>query len=42
MIRISQIKLPISHNMNDLEKKICKMLHINQQDLRSVEISQKS
>lgn len=42
MIRISQIKLPISHNMNDLEKKICKMLHINQQDLISVEISKKS
>lgn len=42
MIRISQIKLPINHSDNDLEKKVCKLLHIDKSALVSIDVSKKS
>lgn len=42
MIRISQIKLPINHSDSDLEKKVCKLLHIDKSALVSIDVSKKS
>lgn len=42
MIRIHQLKLPIRHTKDDIEKKICHILHISRAELVSWEILRKS
>ena len=42
MIRISQLKLEVNHTEKQLVSKICKMLHINQDMLKSYEIQKLS
>ncbi len=42
MIRISQIKLPVDHNRQMLEEKICRQLRIRQEDIRSWKIVRRS
>lgn len=42
MIKINQLKLPIEHKKEDLEKKICKLLQIPPAKLYSVEILKRS
>ena len=42
MIRINQIKLPITHTKENLTEKICRQLHIAESDLLEVHIVKKS
>ena len=42
MIRVNQIKLPVSHNEEALEKKILHILQIRQEQLLSFEIVKRS
>lgn len=42
MIRIRQIKLPVTHTAAELEKKIAKMLHISRDQIRSWQIRKQS
>ena len=42
MIRISQLKLEVNHTEKQLVSKICKVLHINQDMLKSYEIQKLS
>ncbi|MDD6058337.1 MAG: FAD-dependent oxidoreductase, partial [Clostridiales bacterium] len=42
MIRINQLKLPISHTREQLEQKICKMLKIRPTQLKEYRIAKKS
>ena len=42
MIRVNQIKLPVSHNGKALEKKILHILQIRQEQLLSFEIVKRS
>ena len=42
MIRISQLKLEVNHTEKQLVSKICKVLHINQDVLKSYEIQKLS
>lgn len=42
MIKITQIKLPLEHTMEELEKKICKLLQIPPVKLQGVEILKRS
>ena len=39
MLRINNIKMPIKHNENDLKKSVMKMLGINENQLKSFEIT---
>ena len=39
MLRINNIKMPIKHNENDLKKSVMKMLGINEEQLKSFEIT---
>ena len=42
MIRINQIKLPVTHTKEKLTEKICRQLHIAESDLLEVHIVKKS
>lgn len=42
MIRINQLKLPINHTAEEMEKKLCKILHIKKNDIEKISISKKS
>ena len=42
MIRIHQIKLPITHTQEDLKKKIGKILRISVSEIREVKIVKQS
>ena len=42
MIKINQLKLPIDHNQEDLEKKVCKLLQIPATKLYGIEILKRS
>jgi len=42
MIRIRQIKLPVTHTTADLEKKIAKMLHLGPEKIKSWQIKKQS
>ena len=42
MIKITQLKLPITHKKEDLEKKVCKLLQISPEKLYGVEILKRS
>lgn len=42
MLRISQLKLPVTHTQEQLEKKLLKMLRINRKDLRQYYIRKRS
>ena len=42
MIKINQLKLPIDHNWEDLEKKVCKLLQIPGSKLQGIELLKRS
>ena len=42
MIKITQLKLPIEHKMEDLDKKVCKLLQIPPNKLYGIEILKRS
>ena len=42
MIRISQLKLPVGHTTEALEKKICQQLKIKKEELSSWQIVHRS
>lgn len=42
MIRINQIKLPIEHTEKQLRKKVCKTLHITEEQLLEISIAKRS
>lgn len=42
MIKITQLKLPLKHTKEDLEKKVCKLLQIPPSSLQSIEILKRS
>ena len=42
MIKINQLKLPIEHKKEDLEKKVCKLLQISPNKLYGIEILKRS
>ena len=42
MIKINQLKLPIDHKWEDLEKKVCKLLQIPENKLQSIELLKRS
>ncbi len=42
MIRITQMKLPISHSREDLEKKAAKVLRARPEDIKSIKIAKQS
>lgn len=42
MIRIKQIKMPITHNETDLKEKIIKKLNIKKEDIKNIKINKKS
>ena len=42
MIRISQLKLPVGHTTEALEKKICQQLKIKKEELSSWQIVRRS
>ena len=42
MIKINQLKLPIEHKKDDLEKKVCKLLQITSDKLYGIEILKRS
>lgn len=42
MIKITQLKLPLKHTEEDLEKKVCKLLQIQPSRLQSIEILKRS
>ena len=42
MIKINQLKLPIDHNKEELERKVCKLLQIPQNKLYEVDILKRS
>lgn len=42
MIRMNQIKLPIGHTPDQLAQKICKLLHIKEQQIQEISIAKRS
>ena len=42
MIRISQLKLPLSHSQQDINQRICDILHIRKEDIIEVRIFRQS
>ena len=42
MIKITQLKLPIEHKREDLDKKVCKLLQIPPNKLYGIEILKRS
>ena len=42
MIKITQLKLPLEHSFEELEKKVCKMLQIPKNKLYGIEILKRS
>lgn len=42
MLRINQVKLPVSHTVEDLENKICSFMHIKKSDLKGYKIVKQS
>ena len=42
MIRIRQIKMPITHTKQDLINKICKKLNIKKENIKKIIINKKS
>ena len=42
MIKITQLKLPVGHKQEDLEKKVCKLLQIPPAKLYGIEILKRS
>ena len=42
MIKINQLKLPISHQREDLENKVCKLLKISPENVNGIEVLKRS